>query len=334
MKHWVKALLVSILFSFLTPVSADGISRASMSILAIQLKVMDENGYIDKDLHDQLWANINEIKASGLTDASLMEKMQRIQTVTSRLALFPRESWKSAKLSYEAKKVIRTQGLDEQEEFLRKNYNHEATDQMIMSTRQLLEEAAAGKPYKEGSTSTLMNDEFIDKKLTIMDMRHDRVERLMNPVWDDTPKLQEFPTYGFTIKSADILRFHKTLLDGLPVYISGRLPKNGFEQIQVSFVPDENQLDVEISMTDACNATFELFKATCFPENFTWKGLSGIRATALLSPDKHQGQRGITYVVIKRPEKHLEYIILTVNSNGIKASNKDMDDLLGRIEPI
>ena len=203
-QKWLKVSLAKCVLAGVMIVVALGIPKQSTAAgvdlsarhLMIMQAVTSNDGYITKDLHEEYWSSLPEqITENEETIRAFIGLMESTMVATIR---FQRESWASAKLSFYARKVIKSDGYEAAKNASLNASSIPRLKQEVMDSiersERLMSAAATGEAYQTPKGPIYITPEGIDIILMGFDGSIARFHRLNEPEWN--PTVQEFQYPG------------------------------------------------------------------------------------------------------------------------------------------
>lgn len=308
-----------------------GVVSAQTNDKAIELMSVAKvaNGYVNKELHDEFWVEIKKSVAPDPTGAKLKGVEASLQEYILTSSAFPLEGWRSAKLSLEQKKVVRTQELVRQTNLL-KAKGAPAIDSAIASTDMMLEAAATGKPLTRNGRTIYINDEMISQVLDGMDASLSRLEVLTNPVWSNEMQEQIIKPMGLTILSHEKFSVSRLKDMSAKSYQAGRNTGNIQEQIATISFTDNPNANLDQAVLKAYEGALASMGLKTKSQPTVWRGLKGLTAVA---PFVMQGKaNSMAIQVVKRPAEHSVLLVAALVEGAPADAALALDDLLQRIK--
>jgi len=287
------------------------------------------NGYMDKQLHDDFWAEVRRSVLPDPTGAKLKEVQASLKDFTLKNSSFPLEGWKSAKLSLEQKKVVRTPELIRQTKLLKSQGNPDF-DKAIANTDLMLTAAATGKPMTANGRTIYINAETINQVLDGMEASLSRLSVLTSPVWTEELLEQQIPKMKL-----DVLTHEKFAVSALkdtaaPSYLAARNANTLQEQIvTISFkgTPGVN-LDAAVLNSFKGATASSGMKAAPMPTK--WRGLDGVTAQDQI--ELGGSKLGMAILIVKRPEDSSLLMVMAMADGSENDAGDALDTLLKRIK--
>lgn len=324
-RHQYLSLLALLALAF------SGAAMAEPPAKAMQL--MNEakvaNGYMNKKMHDEFWAEIKKSIAPDPSETELKQIESSLQDMILTTAAFPVEGWKSAKLSLEQKKVVRTPELQRQTTLLMAK-GLPGIAAAIASTDKLLEAAATGKPLNHSGQTMYINEEMINQVLDGMQASLSRLTVLTDPVWTDAMQEQSIPQMGLVVLSHEKFSVTRMKEEASSGYMAARNTGTVQEQILTINFPNKPNVNLDEATLNAFNGAVASMglKVTPLPTN--WRGLKGVTA---VMPFEMQGEKsGMAIQAVKRPNTHSVLVVMTMSDGTAADAGLAMDNLLKRIK--
>jgi len=201
----------SMLVLFLTTAESSA-SPYKEKINKIIIEVMSIDGSLNTRIHKNFW---DEIKKNG--DYSEKKNLQNYFYTWGTLAQeYQKESWLSAKYSFNANNPIKTENLirlemkipGEMEKVSRLIYSLSELEKQILSfnkefnlirnnSEKLLKAAAYRTSFKsdKGVVTPIISLELINQVLVSIDASFDRIENLFDPDWKEKPNNDDLEIY-------------------------------------------------------------------------------------------------------------------------------------------
>ena len=292
-----------------------------------QVKVVD--GFINEKLHAEFWAEIKKSVRPDPDGSKLKTIEKQIRDATLANMAFPLEGWRSAKLSLEQKKVVRTPELVRQTAILNR-MDIGVYAKAIASTNQLLEAAATGKPLSRDGRTVYINQEMIDQVLDGMDASTSRLAMLTNPAWTTEMHEQFIPSVGLTVLTQD--NFAVSSIKDLPMKgrVASRNTGTAQEQmVQVKFEASQ-QYDLNKAARAACDGALGSIGIECKPMPTKWRGLDGLSAVAPVTLDGKA--YGMAIITVQRQKERAILTVMSIMEGSPADASLALDELLNRIK--
>lgn len=317
------ATVISVLFSGC--VSA----QTNDKVVELMNLVKVADGYVNKKLHEEFWAEVKKSVVLDKSGTELKEVEASLQDYVLMMSAFPLEGWRSAKLSLEQKRIVRTPELVRQTNIL-KAKRIPAMDSAITSTDKLLEAAATGKPLSHNGTTMYINDKAINQVLDGMDASLSRLKVLTNPVWSNEMQEQIIKSMDITVLSHE--RFSVSRVqDGPPIgYAASRNAGELQEQLATINFSDNYKADLDKAVQNGYQSAIEVLGLSTKPRSIVWNGLEGLTAVA---PFAMQGKAySMAIQVVKRQAEHSVLMTQVFVEGSPADASLALDNLLQRIK--
>lgn len=311
-------------------VSASVFADPSPKALELMKQANVANGYMDKKLHDDFWAEIQKSVAPDPTGEKLKEVQGSLKDYILKTSAFPLEGWKSAKLSMEQKKVVRTPELVRQTKLLKAQGGAEFAP-ALESTERMLKAAATGKPMTANGRTVYINKETISQVLEGMDASLSRLTVLTTPDWLPGALVeQSIPKMKLSVLTHEKFIVSRVKDTGVPTFMASRNANEVQEQIAtISFAGKPNvDLDMAVKNTFKGATSSSGMKAEAQPTK--WKGLDGVIAQDQV---ELQGNKmGMAIQIVKQPKDHSLLLVMTIAQGNDNDAAEALSDLLARIK--
>jgi hypothetical protein len=320
----ISLLLAVMAIAFTTTVVAE--PPAKVMDLLNQAKVA--NGYMDKQMHDDFWVEVRKSVEPDPSGEKLKDVESSLSEYILKSAAFPLEGWRSAKLSLEQKKVVRTPELVRQTQAL-KAQNIPGLISAIESTDKMLEAAATGKPLTSNGRTVYINEEMISQVLDGMDASFSRLKVLTNPVWTDELFEQSIPKMKLSVLTHEKFAVSALKDSNVPSYMAARNANTLQEQLATISFASKPDVDLDATLRNTFNAaaTSSGLKEPALPTK--WRGMDGLTSQGKV---ELEGKTlGMAIQVVKTKSRSLLLVMTITDGSGNDASLA-LDDLLKRIK--
>jgi hypothetical protein len=324
---FIKRLFVigALMLSMLAGTSWAETSKRALEIMN-EVKVV--GGHIDQKTHAEFWSELKKSVQPDPDGSKLKDLENTLKDVTLSNLSFPLEGWRSAKLSFEQHKVVKTPELVRKTAVLKPQA---AFAKAIASTDQLIEAAATGKPLSRDGRTVYINEEMIDQVLEGMEASASRLAMLVNPVWSTELREQVIPDLGLTVLTQD--KFTVSIIKDIPMKGRMAVRNTGTTQeqiVQVSFDPSQNY-DLAKSAKGSCDGALQsIGLPACKSLPTKWRGLTGLNAVV---PVTMEGQAyGMAIMALQRPKERAVLTFMTLVKGSPADATLALDDLLKRIK--
>lgn len=288
------------------------------------------NGYMDKKLHDDFWVEIQKSVAPDPTGAKLSEMKALLKDFTLKYAEYPLEGWKSAKLSFEQKKVVRTPELTRQTALLKGNTNNPTIDHAIENTEKLIQAAASGKPMVANGRTMYINEETINQVLDGMEASLSRLTVMTTPVWTDELVEQPIRQMKLSVLTHEKFAVSEVKDSTVPTYMATRNANVLQEQIAGINFKSKPGIDLDVAVQNAYKGAVASSDMKAKPQPTKWRGLDGVRAQDQVQAGG--SKLGIAIMIVKRPQDRSVLMVMTMAEGSGNDAADALDDLLKRIK--
>ena len=166
---------------------------AGENVTARQLEIARQiggiNGFLTQRTHEEFWAAMPDfVQTEASENASFLSTIQNWALTKGR---FEAEAWRSIKVSFEAKRVIRDDAYVSALQALRTLYRdmgqEDKAEREILTTDSIIRAVAEGKPFVTDDGEVTFTEETIEELSTAMDAALARHLVLFNPDWPSRP---------------------------------------------------------------------------------------------------------------------------------------------------
>lgn len=326
----LKKICLSAVLVMAASLSVPAFADPSPKALELMRQANATNGYMDKKLHDDFWAEIQRSVAPDPTGAKLNEVKGALKDFTLKNSVFPLEGWKSAKLSLEQKKVVRTPELIRQTKLIKAQGNP-AFDQAIASTERMLKAAATGKPMTANGRTIYINEELISQVLDGMDAAVSRLTVLTTPAWTDELFEQSIPKMKLTVLTHEKFVVSTMKDTGIPSFLATRNANTLQEQLAVMSFAGKPNVDLDTAMLSTFNGALASSGMKAKPQPTNWKGMDGVTAQGPIEVGGNKA--GMAIHIVKRTKDRSVVMVMTIVEGSENDAGNALDELLKRIKP-
>jgi hypothetical protein len=323
-----KRLLV-VATLMLSMVSGAAWAAAPKRAIEIMNQVRVVDGFINEQLHTEFWVDIKKSVQPDPDGSKLKEMEKELKEITITNSAFPLEGWRSARLSLQKRKVVKTPELVRLIAKI-KAMNVPGYAKPIASTDELLVAAATGKPLTRDGRTVYINKEMIDQVLDGMDASTSRLVMLTNPVWSTEMHEQVIPGMQLTVLTQD--RFAISTLNDQSK--KGRVASrnNGVIQEQIVHVQFDSNLNLDLSKAarGSCDGALGSVGIECKPLPTQWRGLDGLNAVV---PVTMGGKtHGMAIMTVQLPKERAILTFMTMTDGSPADAGIALDELLKRVK--
>lgn len=196
-----KAIIISVALLFANPSASQQTSDIPFEAQQILRQTLAENGYLTEAMHTKFWRIVRSLGTSDEIETGITFLRGNIDLTQA----VQRATWESTLLSWQAEEIIRTASL----EMLTENFdkfmlehnpfpkgsrqNSEFTDAFEAEYRNSMQSidafliaAAKRQQYVETQNGMIpLSKSMIERVLTNMEASFGRLDRLLNPTWND-----------------------------------------------------------------------------------------------------------------------------------------------------
>lgn len=287
------------------------------------------NGYMDKKLHDDFWAEVKKSVEPDPGGAKLKEAQDTLQELTLKNTTYPLEGWKSAKLSFEQKKVVRTPELVRQTKAL-KALGNPGLDKAMENTERMLKAAATGEKLDVNGQSVQIDEELIAKVLDGMEASLSRLMVLTNPVWTETLFEQSIPRMNLAVMTHEKFVVSPLKDVGVPAYEASRNANALQEQIATYSLAGAPNVDLDEAMNSIFTGATTSTGLKGKPKPANWKGMDGMTAHGQIEVGDRRPW--ISVHIFKRVKNRSILMVMTMAEGDEKDARAAQDALLKRLK--
>ena len=169
--------------------------------------------YVNQDLHREFWEVAKKSGASPRAISALAVMLQREQEVNEQ---WLRQSWLDVSDCLRTRQVVQSAQMVKAASELRQFY---ATwreslsdvdkylpdvDKYVLQNRALCEAATVGTAFQSSEGAFYVTQDLVREVLDGLPPSMARVRRLLNPIWDDSPREQLFSDIGLKLFSPEV----------------------------------------------------------------------------------------------------------------------------------
>ncbi|HCL3314562.1 TPA: hypothetical protein N2A14_002570 [Pseudomonas aeruginosa] len=297
--------------------------------LIVQTVMNSESGYVNKDLHDELW-RITKAEV-GNDPYSVTKVAEALQQVRERSNGYSFETWKSVKLSFEQRKVVRTPGFVSMSSSMRTRGPE--TSAAVDSAESALAAAANRKPITANGQTVYINQELIERVLGGIEAAQSRLDRLLTQEWSEEMHEQNISAAKVTILTPDLFTVSSQKIDGLEipaVSAQRNYGPNASESIYYMRAPGAGMADLTKRAQLACNGAFSSIGLTCRASATQWRGRQGL--TAAESTSVNGKPVGMAITILKRDQEHALQGFSVITPGSAADASLALDELMERVK--
>ncbi|MBI6885135.1 hypothetical protein [Pseudomonas putida] len=303
-------------------------TEPTVKVFELLNKARVANGYMDKKLHDDFWDEVKMSVAPDPSGAKLREVRDGLKNVVAESSGFPLEGWKSAKLSYQRKKVTRTAELTKQ--IAAYKAKGKTADAAIASTERLLKAAATGQPLTHNGQTMYVSEDLIDQTLNGMEASMSRLQVLTNPVWTDTLLEQKIPQIGINVLAHEKFAVSKMKDTNSNSFMASRNANELQEQIVKINFANKPGTDLNQAAKNALKGAIASMGANDQPQPGGWRGMKGY--TVVTGVELDGEKTGVAINSLARPDTNSVLLVMTLVKGSPADSGVALDALMARIK--
>lgn len=319
--------IFSVLFALLMAMSAKADEIDSFrqeQVLNIIYKVVNVDGYLDQELHNEFW---KIIKSTGAKPKDVTEYINQFIDLNETLE-YPFQGWLSVKKSYELRRIFRTPELDDLEDQLEIKLGANF-DQAKRNTHALLYAAANRTPMTAQGQKFFVSKDMISQVLNGFENSKKRAINLFNPNWLQKVSEQEIPDMNLTLLTNSDFRVTSEIINGMQINTADSISEDNYKTIMMLHIPPTFAFDYSKSLQGSCKGAMTNVGATCISAPDRWRGYQGITANAVAK--FYDETVYVTYTGYAIPEQRKVISFLVVNEDSALAARISAEDLKANI---